>query len=106
MVAPAIADAAGVTGGRKAYLTALEWGFAAFNSTRVLTYLPTLWAIHRSGDSSQHSIVTWLCWMAANALMAAWLYEHQGRRLNRAIAVNMVNAAMCLVTSTLIVAYR
>jgi hypothetical protein len=38
--------------------------------------------------------------------MAAWLYEHNGRRLNRAIAVNTCNALMCLATSILIVVYR
>ena len=99
--APASGD-----GRNRIYLRAVEWGFAAFNSIRVFTYLPTMWAIHRSGDSSQHSLLTWGCWVAANALMAAWLFEHNGRLLNRAIAVSAVNAMMCLVTATLISAYR
>jgi len=38
--------------------------------------------------------------------MAAWLYEHNGQRMNRAIAVNLGNAAMCVGTCTLIVACR
>jgi hypothetical protein len=38
--------------------------------------------------------------------MAAWLYEHNGQRMNRAIAVNIGNACMCLGTTVLIVACR
>lgn len=88
------------------YLAVLTWLFTLFNSVRVLAYLPTLLAIFTSGDSSQHSLLTWVTWIGANATMAAWLYEHNGRRLNRAIAVNSCNALMCLATSVLIVAYR
>jgi hypothetical protein len=87
----------------RAVLTAL---FTLFNSVRVLAYLPTLLAIFSSGDSSQHSLLTWTTWVGANATMAAWLYEHNGRRLNRAIAVNICNSLMCLAASILIVAYR
>ena len=92
--------------GTSAYLSALTWLFTLFNSVRVLAYLPTLLAIFTSGDSSQHSLLTWLTWVGANATMAAWLYEHNGRRLNRAIVVNICNSLMCLATSALIVAYR
>lgn len=88
------------------YLVVLTWLFTLFNSVRVLAYLPTLLAIFTSGDSSQHSLLTWVTWVGANATMAAWLYEHNGRRLNRAIAVNVCNSLMCLSTSILIVAYR
>ena len=88
------------------YLAVLTWLFTLFNSVRVLAYLPTLLAILTSGDSSQHSLLTWITWVGANATMAAWLYEHNGRRLNRAIAVNSCNSLMCLATSVLIVAYR
>jgi hypothetical protein len=38
--------------------------------------------------------------------MAAWLYEHNGRTMNRAVAVNIGNASMCLATVVLIVAHR
>ena len=89
-----------------AYLVVLTWLFTLFNSVRVLAYLPTLLAIFTSGDSSQHSLLTWGTWVGANATMAAWLYEHNGRRLNRAIAVSACNALMCLAISMLIVAYR
>lgn len=88
------------------YLAVLTWLFTLFNSMRVFAYLPTLLAIFTSGDSSQHSLLTWVTWVGANSTMAVWLYEHNGRRLNRAIAVNACNSLMCLATSILIVVYR
>jgi hypothetical protein len=91
---------------RSAYLTALTWLFTAFNSVRVLAYLPTLWSIHSNGDSSQHSLLTWATWLGANITMAAWLYEHNAKRMNRAIAVNIGNAVMCFGTMLLIALHR
>lgn len=91
---------------RKAYLALLTWAFTLFNSLRVFSYLPTLWAIHASGESSQHSLVTWLTWLGANVTMALWLYEHNGQRCNRAVMVNVGNATMCLLTSLLIAWHR
>ena len=91
---------------REAYVTVLTWAFTFFNSVRVAAYLPTAWAIHVSGDSSQHSLWTWCTWLGANATMAAWLYEHNGQRVNRAVAVNIGNATMCALTVALILAYR
>ena len=88
------------------YLRLLTWAFTVFNSVRVAAYLPTLYALHLSGDSSQHSLWTWATWVGANATMAAWLYEQNGRTMNRAVAVNIGNAAMCLATVVLIVAHR
>lgn len=88
------------------YLSALTWLFTLFNSVRVLAYLPTMWAILTSGDSTQHSLLTWGTWVGANATMAAWLYEQNDRRVNRAIAVNLCNVLMCLTTTVIIVAYR
>jgi hypothetical protein len=41
------------------YLAVLTWLFTLFNSVRVLAYLPTLLAVFNSGDSSQHSLLTW-----------------------------------------------
>jgi hypothetical protein len=87
-------------------LRVLPWAFAFFNSVRLLSYLPTLWAIHSQGDASQHSLITWLTWAGANATMAAWLYENNGLRIDRAVAINLCNTAMCLATAALIVAYR
>jgi len=88
------------------YANLLNWTFVAFNSIRLLTYLPMLWAIHTSADSSQHSLLTWVGWVGSNATMAAWLYENNGRRLNKAIAVTGGNALMCLATCVLILFYR
>jgi hypothetical protein len=91
---------------RTVYLALLTWAFTLFNSVRVVAYLPTLWAIQASGDSSQHSLWTWLTWVGANATMAAWLYEHNGQRINRAVMVNVGNTCMCLAAVLMIVAYR
>lgn len=91
---------------RAAYLSVLTWAFTMFNSVRMVAYLPTIWAIHASGDSSQHSLWTWCTWLGANAPMAAWLYEQNGRRLGRAVIVNAGNATMCAVTVVLIAAHR
>ena len=85
---------------------ALAWAFTLFNSVRVLSYLPTMWAIHVGADSSQHSLWTWLSWVGANATMAAWLYQHNGRRIDCAVTVNLANGAMCVATTLLIALYR
>jgi hypothetical protein len=91
---------------RSTYLAALTWAFTLFNSMRLLSYLPTMWAIQASGDSSQHSLWTWGSWLGANVTMAAWLYEQNGQRLDRLVFVNFGNAAMCAVTMVLIAAHR
>ena len=78
-----------------AYLRLLAWAFTLFNSVRVFAYLPTLWAVLDSGDSSQHSLWTWGTWLGANLTMAAWLYEQNGGHVNRAVIVNSCNAVMC-----------
>lgn len=91
---------------RTNYLTGLTWAFTLLNSARVLSYLPTLWALIHSGDSSQHSLWTWGMWVGANVTMAAWLYEQQGQRWNRAVAVNLVNASMCASVFVVIAALR
>lgn len=88
------------------YLRVLTWAFTLFNSVRVFAYLPTLWAIHASGDASQHSLLTWITWAGANLTMAAWLYEQNGRRANRAVLVNLCNSAMCVATMATILVYR
>jgi hypothetical protein len=91
---------------RAAYLRVLAWAFTLFNTVRVAAYLPTMWAIWQSGDSSQHSLWTWCTWLGANATMAAWLYETQDRRLDRAVFVNAGNAAMCAAVVLLILVQR
>lgn len=101
----------GTTGGgtgaaRRYYLRVLAWTFALFSSIRMLAYVPTLWSIHHSADSSQHSLLTWLTWIGANLSMAGWLYEQAGQRVDRAVAVNLGNATMCAAACVLIVWYR
>jgi hypothetical protein len=56
--------------------------------------------------SSQHSLWTWCTWFGANATMAAWLYEGNAQRVNRAVLVNAGNATMCAVTVLVIAAHR
>lgn len=103
---PQLAIAASAGGGRSLYLVVLTWCFTFFNTARVLAYLPTVVAIVHQGDSSQHSLFTWVTWLGANITMAAWLFEQNGARLNRAIAVNVANACMCISTVAVIVAFR
>jgi len=91
---------------RVAYLRVLTWAFTLFNSVRMLAYLPTIWAIVESGDSSQHSLLTWCTWLGANATMAAWLYESNGQRFSRAVVVNAGNATMCAGTVLVIATHR
>jgi len=62
--------------------------------------------IVQTGDASQHSLWTWLTWAGANGTMAAWLYEQNGQRIDRAIVVNLRNMAMCLATTAQIIFYR
>lgn len=91
---------------RHSYLRALALAFALFNSIRVFTYLPTIWAIHASGDSSQYSLWTWIAWIGANGTMAAWLYENNDQRFNSAVAVSAANALMCVATCLTIAYFR
>lgn len=88
------------------YLVVLTWAFTLFSAVRAVSYLPTVWAICASGDSSQHSLWTWGTWLGSNLTMALWLFEQHGQRWTRAAVVNLVNAAMCAATVTVILAYR
>lgn len=76
-------------------LSMLSLSFALFNGLRIVAYLPTLAAIQSSGHADQHSLFTWLTFLGANLTMALWLHEQNGRRMNRAVAVNAFNALMC-----------
>ncbi len=91
---------------RSIYLLLLTWTFMLFSSLRMVAYLPTLWAIYSTGDSSQHSLWTWCSWLGANLTMAAWLYERDGGRVDSAVLVSIGNAAMCLAAVVLIAGYR
>lgn len=92
--------------GRQHYLRLLTWAFTLFSTVRMAAYLPTIWAVLQSASSTQHSLWTWITWTGANATMAAWLYEHNGQRLDKAVAVNLGNASMCLLTAVVIIVYR
>jgi hypothetical protein len=91
---------------RSFYLQILAWAFTIANSVRVVSYIPMVLAIHASGDSSQHSILTWGTWLAANLTMSAWQFESNDHRVDRIVAVAFLNASMCLVTLAVIVWYR
>jgi hypothetical protein len=100
---PAPGDASAL---RRAYLRLLLMAFSLFNSIRLITYLPTIVAIHAHGDSSQYSLWTWTMWIGANLSMAAWLYETNGRKFDAVVGMNLGNAVMCSATSLAIVYYR
>ena len=88
------------------YRVALTWAFTFFSSVRVLSYLPTMWTLWQSGDSSQHSLWTWCTWFCANLTMSLWLIDRNGARIDRAAFVNLGNAFMCLAVIALIVFER
>ncbi len=90
----------------RARLRLLAWAFTLFNTLRLVSYLPTILAIAQSADSSQHSLLTWAIWFGSNLTMALWLYEHNGARVDRAVAINLCNAAMCLATLALVAWFR
>ena len=91
---------------RPRYLQLLAWAFTLFNTIRLAAYTPTLVAIIHNGDSSQHSLWTWCTWVGANATTAAWLFEHNGRRLDWTIGFSIGNGAMCLATGLVILWFR
>jgi hypothetical protein len=88
------------------YLTLLTWAFTVFSAARVIAYLPTIWAVAHTGDTSGHSLITWFTWLGANCTMALWLLEHGGRRLSALVLVNFGNALMCAATASLIALVR
>jgi hypothetical protein len=90
---------------RAVYVALLGGAFAFFNTVRLATYLPTLWTIHESGQSDQHSLVTWASWMLANLSTALWLVEKSGR-VDGVAALSFGNALMCAAVLLLIACYR
>lgn len=94
------------TAAERLYLDLLTWSFTVCSSLRVVSYLPAIASIVASGDSSQHSLWTWGTWLCSNLTMAAWLWEHNGRRMNRAVCINLCNALMCALTVGAVAAYR
>ena len=91
---------------RRWYLRVLTWAFLLLTGARLAAYMPTVWAILQTRDSRQHSLWTWLTWVGANLTMAAWLYEHNGQRMDKAIGVSLANAAACGLTTAVILWFR
>jgi hypothetical protein len=81
---------------RKMYLAVLAGLFTFFNAARVMAYLPTIWLVAASGDSSNHSLWTWAVFLGSNVTMTLWIWEQGGRRCNRIVAVSASNSLMCL----------
>lgn len=65
----------------------LIWTFTIFNFLRILAYLPSIEAILVTGESAQHSLLTWLIFFGANVTMCCWLYAEAGRRFNQRTSV-------------------
>ena len=88
------------------YRLVLGWAFALFSAVRLVSYLPTLWAIQTSGASDQHSLFTWVTWLGANITMGLTVGEQSGRRLGGCALVCFANALMCGATVLMIVIHR
>jgi len=87
-------------------LRLLAWNFAIFNALRIVSYLPAMWQIVHSGQSDQHSILSWLCFFGANASTGCWAWESNGRRVDAVVAVNAANALMCGSMALVVAWYR
>lgn len=87
-------------------LVLLGWAFTVFNSLRVLAYLPTIWALHDTRSSDQHSLWTWTVFLGANLTMAMWLHAQGDRRARGAVLASSANAVMCVAVVVLILVYR
>ncbi len=83
-----------------------EAAFVLSNGARLLAYVPTLWAIHASGNSGQHSLWTWTTWLVSNITMAWWLCDRRPGPPDRAALVSVGNAVMCSLAVVLILWYR
>ncbi len=88
------------------YLTLLTWSFTLFNLGRSIAYLPTIWSVMISGDSTQHSLLTWCTWLGANLTLTCLHFEQNGRRVDRAVLMNLCNTLMCAATLVIIAVHR
>ncbi|QIL72998.1 hypothetical protein G7048_23190 [Diaphorobacter sp. HDW4B] len=91
---------------RQWYLRCLTWAFMLLTAARLVAYMPTVVSIVQSRNSQQHSLWTWLIWVGANLTMAAWLYEHNGQQMDKAIGVSLANATACAFTAVVILWFR
>jgi hypothetical protein len=80
-----------------AYRSGLGFAFALSHSLRLLAYLPVIATLHASGDTSQHSLLTWLTWLFANLTMAGWNFEQNGHRVDRGVLLSAGSALMCTI---------
>lgn len=87
---------------RPRYRQLLDWTTHLFGSLRVFTYIPTIMTLIASADSSQHNLLTWTCWVMANASLTANLYESTGRKATTLVLVNAGNTVMCMTTMAVI----
>lgn len=102
MAAAVSAPGSGDEGRISAYRAVLASAYTLFNAGRIFAYLPTIWIILSTQDSSQHSLWTWGVWLGANATMAIWQWENARRRFDPVVLVNTGNALMCLAIVALI----
>ena len=91
--------------GRTLRSRAIGAAFSLFSSLRIVAYLPMLWAIAMSSDSSQHSLLTWLLWLGSNLSTALWLHD-RGTGVRGAVLVSLSNTVMCALAVALILALR
>jgi hypothetical protein len=80
--------------------------FTLFSALRVVAYLPTLWAIHASGNASQYSLWTWFVFCGANLSTAFWLNDRCQGGWDRNVVVSAVNALMCAAVFAVILGHR
>jgi hypothetical protein len=89
------------------YLNLLSATFVFWNSVRILTYVPTILKLKKSGASARdYSLATWASWVLSNGFFALYLWEQSRRELNEMVILNCGNTLMCLVTCYYIVKLR
>lgn len=87
------------------YLHLLTWAFTLFNQVRVAAYVPTVWAIHQIGNSTQQSLWTWLTWLGPTPRwQPGYMSTKDSGRTKRWQSLG--NAAMRLLTTVITVVYR
>ncbi|MGL4575297.1 MAG: hypothetical protein ACRCV9_10965 [Burkholderiaceae bacterium] len=85
----------------------IVYAFMVSNTIRVLTYLPTIAKLRQPGASARnYSLLTWVCWMLANATTALYVYVVTGYRVDMAVIGNAVNTVMCAWVCSYIVRLR
>ncbi len=73
---------------------------------RVLCYAQTLGLLLAAKDIHGQSLLAWVTWLGSAAALSGWLYENNGRRVDLAVVVNLVNVALCAAIVVLLVWHR